>query len=121
MSTPNSQQDLLDDTAPGHLYGWERAASIAGGFILIGKGLSRGGIGGLLQLALGGVAVKRGFSGHSKTKAFLAEARQEVGQLRNKLDDAGRNLEKLRDDAKAVGASAKDAVKATIKDAASGA
>ncbi|TRX73310.1 DUF2892 domain-containing protein [Pseudomonas mangiferae] len=120
MTTLTSQQDRHDVEAPGHLHGWERAASIAGGLILIGKGLSRGGVGGLLQLGMGGMALTRGFSGHCKAKAFLVQARDEAGELREKLNDAGRDLAKLRNDAKAVGSSAKAVVKEAVKDSVSG-
>ncbi len=111
-----SSQQIPSTSDAGHLHGWERAASIAGGLILLGKGLHRGGVSGLLQLAIGGMALSRGFTGHCKAKAFLTQARDEAGELREKLHEAGRDLEKLRSDAKAVGSSAK----AAVKDAASG-
>lgn len=40
--------------------GIERAASIAGGLMLAGKGLRRGGLFGIIQFAIGGVILARG-------------------------------------------------------------
>ncbi|GAB6387052.1 YgaP family membrane protein [Stutzerimonas marianensis] len=56
-----------------NVHGWERAASIAGGLFFLGKGLSRGGIGGLLQVAMGGMALARGVTGHCEAKRVLCE------------------------------------------------
>ena len=65
---------LFDKTAPQNVHGWERTASVAGGLMLLGKGLRRGGISGLLQLAMGGMALFRGISGHCEAKRILTEA-----------------------------------------------
>jgi len=59
--------------SPSNVHGWERAASIAGGLYFLGKGLGRGGLGGLLQLAVGGLALARGISGHCEAKRVLCE------------------------------------------------
>lgn len=56
-----------------NVQGWERAASIAGGLFFLGKGLSRGGLGGILQVAMGGMALARGFTGHCEAKRVLCE------------------------------------------------
>ena len=56
-----------------NVHGWERAASLAGGLYFLGKGLSRGGLGGILQLAVGGLALARGISGHCEAKRVLCE------------------------------------------------
>ena len=42
-----------------NVHGWERAMSLAGGLYFLAKGLRRGGLGGLLQLGIGGMAVAR--------------------------------------------------------------
>ncbi|MCP9339559.1 YgaP family membrane protein [Stutzerimonas xanthomarina] len=56
-----------------NVQGWERAASIIGGLYFVGKGLGRGGLGGLVQLAIGGMALTRGFTGHCEAKRVLCE------------------------------------------------
>lgn len=57
-----------------NVHGWERAASIAGGLLLLGKGIRKGGLGGMVQLAMGGMAVARGFSGKCAAKRAIADA-----------------------------------------------
>ncbi|GAB3471184.1 SRPBCC family protein [Azotobacter salinestris] len=54
-----------------NVQGLERAASLAGGSLLIGKGLRRGGLGGGLQVILGGLALVRGLSGRCALKAAM--------------------------------------------------
>ncbi|MBA1263523.1 YgaP family membrane protein [Stutzerimonas stutzeri] len=56
-----------------NVHGWERGASIAGGLYFMGKGLGRGGLGGIVQLAMGGMALARGISGHCEAKRVLCE------------------------------------------------
>lgn len=62
--------------ASQNVHGWERAASIAGGLYFLGKGLGRGGLGGLLQLAMGGMALARGFTGRCEAKRVLCEVNE---------------------------------------------
>ncbi|MBD9484783.1 DUF2892 domain-containing protein [Pseudomonas sp. PDM14] len=64
---------LFDKTAPQNVHGLERAASVAGGLILLSKGVRRGGLGGLVQIAMGGMALARGMTGRCETKRILAE------------------------------------------------
>lgn len=64
---------LFDKTTPQNVYGLERAASMAGGAVLLGRGLRRGGLVGLVQLAMGGMALMRGMSGRCALKRVLAE------------------------------------------------
>ncbi len=71
---------LFDKTAPQNVHGWERTASVAGGLMLLGKGLRRGGMGGLLQLAMGGMALARGISGRCEAKRILTESEQQPRQ-----------------------------------------
>jgi hypothetical protein len=64
---------LFDKTAPQNVHGWERTASVAGGLMMLGRGLRRGGITGMLQLAMGGMALARGISGRCEAKRMLTE------------------------------------------------
>lgn len=64
--------------ASQNVHGWERAASIAGGLYFLGKGLSRGGLGGVLQLAMGGLALARGMTGHCEGKRVLCEVAEQA-------------------------------------------
>ncbi len=68
---------LFDKTAPQNVHGWERTASVAGGLMLLGKGLRRGGLSGMLQLAMGGMALARGMSGRCEAKRILTEMEHE--------------------------------------------
>ena len=82
---------------PDHnVQGWERAGSVAGGVLLVGKGIRRGGILGLLQIALGGVALARGFRGQSATKRILEKGRQDLDNVRSKIERAGDELVELK-------------------------
>ena len=64
--------------ASQNVHGWERAASIAGGLYFLGKGLSRGGLGGLVQLALGGMALARGVTGQCEGKRVLCDVAEQA-------------------------------------------
>ncbi|EJT83775.1 hypothetical protein PPS11_30641 [Pseudomonas putida S11] len=44
-----------------NVHGLERASSLAGGALMVSKGLRHGGLVGLLQIAVGGLALARGF------------------------------------------------------------
>lgn len=65
---------IFPKDATKNVHGWERAASIAGGLVFLAKGLGRGGLGGMLQLAIGGMALARGVTGHCEAKRVLCEA-----------------------------------------------
>ncbi|EWC42678.1 DUF2892 domain-containing protein [Pseudomonas stutzeri] len=62
-----------------NVHGWERAASLAGGLYFLAKGLRRGGLGGLLQLGIGGMALARGATGHCEAKRVLNEINEQAG------------------------------------------
>ncbi len=64
---------MKQNSSTPNVHGWERAASIAGGLYFLGKGLGRGGLGGIVQLAMGGMALARGISGHCEAKRVLCE------------------------------------------------
>ena len=66
-------KQMFDKTAPQTVHGWERAASLAGGLVMMGKGLRRGGLIGIAELAMGGMALARGISGRCEAKRMLAE------------------------------------------------
>lgn len=56
--------------------GTERTLSVVGGFALIGCGLRHRGLGGLLQIAIGSMALFRGATGHCELKAKLCPHHQ---------------------------------------------
>ncbi|PZP24185.1 MULTISPECIES: YgaP family membrane protein [Pseudomonas] len=83
--------------AEKNVHGWERAASIAGGFVLLSKGLRRGGIGGLLEVAMGGMGLVRGFTGRCAAKKVLQAAKEDVHDFKvasgGKLDHLFENAD----------------------------
>lgn len=79
-----------------NVQGWERIGSVAGGVMMVGKGLRRGGIFGLIQVAIGGVALVRGVTGHSSLKDKLEQGRQEMNSVRTKIERAGEELKNLK-------------------------
>ncbi|MFN3581812.1 MAG: DUF2892 domain-containing protein [Pseudomonas sp.] len=56
---------------------WERTVSVLGGLALAGRGLKKGGLSGIVQLAMGGMAVARGVTGHCEAKRLLDESLQD--------------------------------------------
>ena len=85
-----------------NVHGWERAGSLAGGLVMVGKGLRRGGIFGLIQVAIGGVALARGITGHSSAKSLLEKSRQDMNNVRTKIERAGEDLARLKANAEAA-------------------
>ena len=85
-----------------NVQGWERIGSIAGGAVMVGKGLRRGGIFGLIQVAIGGVALARGITGHSSAKSLLEKSRQDMDNVRAKIQRAGEELKTLKANAEAA-------------------
>jgi len=55
--------------------GVERAVSVIGGLALVGCGLRLGGWAGLVQIAVGGMALLRGATGHCELKEKLCAHR----------------------------------------------
>ncbi|WP_433767129.1 YgaP family membrane protein [Pseudomonas putida] len=82
-----------------NVQGWERLGSLAGGVVMVGKGLRRGGIFGLIQVAIGGVALARGITGHSSAKSLLEKSRQDMNNVRAKIQRAGEELNQLKTNA----------------------
>ena len=85
-----------------NVQGWERIGSLAGGVVMMGKGLRRGGVFGLIQVAIGGVALARGITGHSSAKSLLEKSRQDMNNVRAKIERAGEELSQLKANAEAA-------------------
>ncbi|MCP1443963.1 putative membrane protein [Pseudomonas sp. GGS8] len=85
-----------------NVQGWERIGSLAGGVVMVGKGLRRGGVFGLIEVAIGGVALARGITGHSSAKSFLEKSRQDMNNVRAKIERAGEELSRLKANAQAA-------------------
>lgn len=97
----------ISNQASQNVHGWERAASIAGGLYFLGKGIGRGGLGGLLQLAMGGMALTRGITGHCEAKRVLCEVNEQAkmaeGTSRSMpLERSDADDERLRTNAQAA-------------------
>uniref|UniRef100_UPI001F556D1E YgaP family membrane protein n=1 Tax=Pseudomonas mohnii TaxID=395600 RepID=UPI001F556D1E len=90
---------------------WERIGSLAGGVVMVGKGLRRGGIFGLIQVAIGGVALARGITGHSSAKSLLEKSRQDMDNVRAKIQRAGEDLSRLKANAEAATVTGNDSLK----------
>lgn len=85
-----------------NVQGWERIGSLAGGVLLMGKGLRRGGVIGLAQLAISGMALARGITGHCSAKAMLEKNRQNVNNARARIEQAGDELSRMKANAEAA-------------------
>lgn len=92
----------FQSTSEHNVHGWERFGSLAGGAVMVGKGLRRGGIFGLIQVAIGGVALARGITGHSSAKSLLEKSRQDLNNVRAKIERAGEELGRLKANAEAA-------------------
>lgn len=69
---PQSQAQSPKAVIPyQNVHGWERTASIGGGLLLIARGLSKGGLFGLISLGMGGMGVLRGITGHCEVKRVM--------------------------------------------------
>lgn len=95
-------KDPIESAPAQNVQGWERIGSLAGGVVMVGKGLRRGGVFGLVQVALGGVALARGITGHSSAKSFLEKSRQDLDNVRLKVERAGAELKSLKADAEGM-------------------
>ncbi|WP_017903365.1 YgaP family membrane protein [Pseudomonas asplenii] len=82
--------------AQQNVQGWERIGSLAGGVMMVGKGLRRGGVFGLIQVAIGGVALARGITGHSSAKSLLEKGRQDLHSVRSKVERAADELRQMK-------------------------
>lgn len=96
--------------------GWERIGSLAGGVLLMGKGIRRGGVFGLLQLAMGGFALARGITGQCAAKSALQTSRDELDRARSSVERAGDDLMALKRSAKTAANSVVDAGTDALKE-----
>ncbi|KTB67658.1 DUF2892 domain-containing protein [Pseudomonas fluorescens] len=101
MSDSKTLRPIIEHLQPAakseqNVHGSERILSVAGGVMMVGKGLRRGGIFGLIQVAIGGVALVRGVTGHSSRKDKLEQGRQEMNSVRTKIERAGEELKNLK-------------------------
>ena len=85
-----------------NVHGVERASSLAGGALMISKGLRHGGLVGLLQIVIGGMALARGIRGHCSAKAWWQHHRAEYLQLRRDIEHSAAQLKALKDSAEAA-------------------
>lgn len=85
-----------------NVHGWERAASLAGGAVMMGKGLRRGGLLGMIELAIGGAVLARGITGHCGAKALLEKSRSDLSQARARIQRMGDELTQLKTQAEIV-------------------
>ncbi|NVZ30265.1 DUF2892 domain-containing protein [Pseudomonas gingeri] len=85
-----------------NVQGWERIGSLAGGVVMMGKGLRRGGVFGLIQVAIGGVALARGITGHSSAKSLLEKGRQDLHGVRTTIERAADELKQMKANADAA-------------------
>jgi hypothetical protein len=82
-----------------NVHGWERAASLAGGVLMMGKGLRRGGFLGLIQLAIGGAVLARGITGHCGAKSVIEQSRSDMNKARSRIERVGAELSALKTNA----------------------
>ena len=105
---------------PQNVHGWERVGSLAGGVLMMGKGLRRGGIFGLIQLAIGGAVLARGITGHCSAKSLVEKGRSDLETAKSRIQRAGAELSSLKTKAEVAAEEAVvksiDAVKAPKTD-----
>ena len=92
--------ERIDDAIQGqpqqNVQGWERVGSLAGGVLMMGKGLRRGGFFGLIQLAIGGAVLARGITGHCSAKSLVEKSRSELDTAKSRIKRAGDELSLLK-------------------------
>jgi hypothetical protein len=79
-----------------NVQGWERVGSLAGGVLMMGKGLRRGGFFGLIQLAIGGAVLARGITGHCSAKSLVEKSRSDLDIAKSRIKRAGDELSLLK-------------------------
>jgi uncharacterized membrane protein len=85
-----------------NVQGWERVGSLAGGVLMMGKGLRRGGFFGLIQLAIGGAVLARGITGHCSAKSLIEKSRSDMDSARARIKRAGDELSQMKNRAEVV-------------------
>ena len=68
-TAPNKSVASSSSGNTGSVEGWEKIASIGGGALLLTRGLRKGGIFGLANMAMGACAIFRGVTGHCALKS----------------------------------------------------
>jgi hypothetical protein len=63
---------------------------------MMGKGLRRGGIFGLIQLAIGGAVLARGITGHCSAKSLIEKSRSDLDTAKARIKRAGDELSLLK-------------------------
>lgn len=84
-----------DKSLSQNVHGWERAISVAGGLMMLGKGVRRGGFIGLLRIAMGGMALARGLTGHCEAKRLISDARAHAAHADSQPAAPGANSQDL--------------------------
>jgi hypothetical protein len=79
-----------------NVQGWERVGSLAGGVLMMGKGLRRGGFFGLIQLAVGGAVLARGITGHCSAKSLIEKSRSDMDIAKARIKRAGDELSLMK-------------------------
>ncbi|MEB0078183.1 DUF2892 domain-containing protein [Pseudomonas sp. CCI3.2] len=79
-----------------NVHGLERAGSLAGGILMVGKGLRRGGFFGLIELAIGGAVLARGITGYCGAKNLIEKSRDEMTKARGRIERVGAELGQLK-------------------------
>lgn len=79
-----------------NVHGLERAGSLAGGMLMVGKGLRRGGFFGLIELAIGGAVLARGITGYCGAKNLVEKNRDEMNKVRARIERVGAELGQLK-------------------------
>ncbi|MEE4747579.1 DUF2892 domain-containing protein [Pseudomonas alliivorans] len=92
IDTPEPFQPHPDQ----NVQGWERIGSLAGGVLMMGKGVRRGGFLGLIQLAIGGAVLARGITGHCSAKSLMEKGRSDLQSARSTIERAGAELSELQ-------------------------
>lgn len=92
--------ERIDEAIEGkpqqNVQGWERVGSLAGGVLMMGKGLRRGGFFGLIQLAIGGAVLARGITGHCSAKSMIEKSRSDLDIAKSRIKRAGDELSLLK-------------------------
>lgn len=92
IDTPEPFQPHPDQ----NVQGWERIGSLAGGVLMMGKGVRRGGFLGLIQLAIGGAVLARGITGHCSAKSLMEKGRSDLQSARSTIERASAELSELQ-------------------------
>ena len=69
---------------------------------MLSKGLRRGGVFGLIEIAIGGMALARGITGHCSAKRLLEKNRQDMKNARARIERAGDELARMKANAEAA-------------------